>query len=495
MKLIISIATLFIFCSKLVAENPEWMAYTYGEFVTALASDSVYLWIGTDGGLVQFDKTTEKMTFYNKANALPDNHVRALAIDKDNNIWIGTYQGLTRFDGSVWHTFNKENSDLPSNYITTIAFNSTNTLLLGNERWLTVYDGQDWESLLTGAYDPYVNIADIKFDSKGNTWIGASWGVGIFNDDSISIIGDRTLFNDVNCLAIDSADNIWAGDSRRGLFKYDGSWTHYDTSNSNIPDNRVYDLCIDKGGNLWGGTNAHLFKLVGEDWEIFHSENTNLPNDAYFVLESDRNNSLWLGTGSGYLGNGLYKYNGIDWKHYSTSSSGLINNLPYSIVTDDRGNVWIGYLGRKTIQKYNGSSWQTYTVENIDYFNSEFTQVCNEDSTKIWRGHDLILYFIGRNWAGVYSGKKKNISDYVISDSHGNIWLTSQEGVIKSMTANNGPFILRRLQVFHLVQLRRLHSHLRIPCMLVLILAYSNIMVQAGNCCRQIYLYYRLDFL
>ena len=70
-----------------LSAQEEWMNFTYGEFVTDLASDSNYLWIGTIGGLVKFDKQTEKMTFYNKANVLPDNHVRAVAIDSNHNIW------------------------------------------------------------------------------------------------------------------------------------------------------------------------------------------------------------------------------------------------------------------------------------------------------------------------------------------------------------------------------------------------------------------------
>ena len=429
--ILLIIISLFNF-SQLFAQE-EWMNFTYGEFVTALADDGDYLWIGTNGGLVQFDKQTEKMTYYNMANVLPSNLIYSIAIDSSHNLWVGTGRGLTRFDGNNWYTFNKENSDLPSNSITAIAVDSANTLYMGSDKWFTTYDGQNWKSIATGnPYAPYINIADIKFDSKGKVWIGASWGVGLLNEDSITIIGSDIMAHRISSIAIDSADNIWAGDLSIGLFKYDGIWTHYDTSNSGIPSNYIYDLKIDKEGNLWGAAYASLFKYKDENWEIYNSDNSILPDETYHSLEFDTDNTLWLGTGSGHQGEGLYKYNGMDWKHYSTGSSGLLMNLPYSIITDDRGYLWVGYLGRETIQQYNGSSWPTFTVEDADVFNSQFTLVCNEDSTKIWQGHGLILLFIGKNWAGIYSDKKKMISDYVKSDANDNIWIiTSAERIKK----------------------------------------------------------------
>ena len=423
-----------------LSAQEEWMNFTYGEFVTDLASDSNYLWIGTIGGLVKFDKQTEKMTFYNKANVLPDNHVRAVAIDSNHNIWIGTTKGLTRFDGEEWYTFNKENSGLPENSVLTIAVDSANTLFMGNGRWFTIFDGQVWNSIITG--NPYIGanyINDIKLDSKGNAWIAASWGIGVFKNDSITVIGDS--FNNVYCLAIDTLDNIWAGDLSLGLFKYDGSWTHLDTSNSGIPDNRLYDLAIDKEGNLWGAAYANLFKHEGENWVIYNSDNSILPIVSYFCLEFDNDNTLWLGTGSGHQGKGLFRYRGMEWKHYFTGNSEILNNLPYTVTADNRGNIWIDYLGRVTIQKYDGSSWQTYTVEDSNYFNAEFTPVCNEDSNKIWQGHDIILLFRGKNWAGVFSDKKSMISDYVQLDAKGNLWIVDANGIIEKYDGQQWHFL------------------------------------------------------
>ena len=161
MKFILLI-TLALFNIPQLSAQEEWMNFTYGEFVTDIASDSNYLWVGTIGGLVQFDAQTEKMTFYNKTNVLSSNLVQSVAIDSSHNIWIGTGRGLTKFDGNNWYTFNTENSDLPSNTISAIAVDSANTLYIGSGMWFTIYDGQNWKSIATGnPYDPFINIADI----------------------------------------------------------------------------------------------------------------------------------------------------------------------------------------------------------------------------------------------------------------------------------------------------------------------------------------------
>ena len=82
------------FLSVSFAQNPEWINYTEGNYVSALIEDGNYIWAGTNGGLVKIDKTSGEPTFYNKTNSgLPSNWVYAIAIDGNGNKWIGTDGG------------------------------------------------------------------------------------------------------------------------------------------------------------------------------------------------------------------------------------------------------------------------------------------------------------------------------------------------------------------------------------------------------------------
>ena len=105
---------IFIFTSITLAQSPEWTNYT--------SSNS----------------------------GLPDNYVNAIAVDENNNKWIGTtLGGLAVFDDDTWATYDTSNSGIPGNWITSIAIE-------GNIKWLGTapggfvkYDGSSWTS-----YDP-----------------------------------------------------------------------------------------------------------------------------------------------------------------------------------------------------------------------------------------------------------------------------------------------------------------------------------------------------
>jgi len=68
--------TFSVLCYSLVslsflhAQNPEWINYTNGQTIQDLVIEGDNVWIGTIGGLVKLNKTTEEKIFYNKANVM-----------------------------------------------------------------------------------------------------------------------------------------------------------------------------------------------------------------------------------------------------------------------------------------------------------------------------------------------------------------------------------------------------------------------------------------
>lgn len=125
------------------AQNPQWLNYTNGDNIKALAEEGNNIWVGTEGGLVKLDKTTGNQTFYNKSNSgLPDNVVLSIAIDQNGTKWIGTKGGLVEFDGTNWSTYNTSNSGLPNNTVTEITIDENGTKWIGTlYRGLAVFNG------------------------------------------------------------------------------------------------------------------------------------------------------------------------------------------------------------------------------------------------------------------------------------------------------------------------------------------------------------------
>lgn len=134
-----------------------------------------------------------------------------------NNKWIGTTEGIAKFDGVNW----------------------------------TIYD-----TSITGL--PYPGASSIAIDHSGNKWF-SSYGCIAKFDDVTWIIYDTSNSglpsNSVGGITIDANGNKWIGGLGYGMVKFDDtSWTIYDPINSGIPDNCVSGIAIDKFNNKWIGT-------------------------------------------------------------------------------------------------------------------------------------------------------------------------------------------------------------------------------------------------
>ena len=212
-------ALVFLFPVAARSQNPEWMNFT-GPDVHALADDGHYLWIG-GGGLVRLDRSTGEMVFYNRVNSgLPDNDVNAIAIDAQGNKWIGTSNGLAKFNGASWAVYNTDNSGLPDNRVRALAIGAQGDIWIGTLGGLAKFDGFDWT---------------------------------VYNTDN-----SKLPSNSIHDLAIDSRGGIWIGTSN-GLAKFDGvDWEVYRTYNSGLPDDIIWALVTDAQGNTWIGTGGGL---------------------------------------------------------------------------------------------------------------------------------------------------------------------------------------------------------------------------------------------
>jgi len=222
-----NLPTLVVLCavaswSNSFAQYTDWVNYTNGQLVCVLADNGNELWIGAcEGGLVKLDKATEQMTFYNHANSgLPHNAVWALVVD-GNNTWIGTENGLAKFDGSNWTTYDTNNSGLPGNIITALAIDNGNIWIGTNGDGLAMFDGSNWTTYDTSHF--------------------------------------YLLNYTISCLLVDG-DEIWFGTSTYsgegvGLGMFDGAdWAVYNARNSGLPDDWVFAVAVDGSGNTWSGT-------------------------------------------------------------------------------------------------------------------------------------------------------------------------------------------------------------------------------------------------
>ena len=132
----------------------------------------------------EYDNKTQQTgwTVYSESNSwLPRNGVSCIAIDNNNNKWIGTaWYGLSMFDGTNWTVYNPSNSGLSSNSINCIAIDHNNNKWIGTRYGgLCMFDGNDnWIVYNTSNIGLYsYNIRCIAIDHNNNKWIGTAGGL------------------------------------------------------------------------------------------------------------------------------------------------------------------------------------------------------------------------------------------------------------------------------------------------------------------------------
>src|SRR5688572_26488361 len=87
------------------ALHGSWRHYTNGNSITSLVVQGDYLWAGSEGGVVRWNRLDGAFVKYTVADGLAGNRVSAMAVDGAGQLWVATFRGVSRFDGQSWQTY------------------------------------------------------------------------------------------------------------------------------------------------------------------------------------------------------------------------------------------------------------------------------------------------------------------------------------------------------------------------------------------------------
>lgn len=441
-KYLLLLFVFYLFIST-IAQESKWVNYFGIEDVSSITEEGDFVWIGTGrGGIVKINKLTSEKIMYNISNSpLQTNHINFIEIDQFGCKWIGTDQGIVKFDGENWTIFNDSNSGF-SGYPYCLAIDDNNIKWIGITEGIIKYDDINWtiytesNSDFRGKY-----IWDIEVDEIGNKWFGCYWG-GLTKFDGTNWTNynennSGLPQNEVQCIKADKKGNIFIGTQSEGLVKFDGTtWSTFNTSNSEIPSNEVSCINISKSGELLLGSRSGLAKYDGNSWIIFNENNSPLPinfapwlfwfhdviedtADVIWVatrfglyrlnnlqwekvysslptsdltcLTIDTDDKMWFGsleyTGFGsYVCYGLIEFDGENWKTYHTSNSALTDNWIKCITIDKFNNKWIGTESGGLL-KFDGLEWDVYNDKNSSIQSNNINVVAIDGKGMKWIGN------------------------------------------------------------------------------------------------------------
>jgi len=332
-----------------------------GVIYSILQDHDQFLWIGTDEGLSRYDG--EYLVNYTTSDGLPGRHIYALALSEDGDIWIGTDGGVSRFDGHNFTTYTPFDG-LPGNQVYALAIAPNQHVWIGTGEGLSRYDGQTFTNY-TGQEGanllPSERISSLLSDGN-DLWIG-TWG-GLVHYDGAQFLtrdGESGLPSErINALALDNEGTLWLG-TDRGASRFDGeTFTNFSTDDG-LPRNEVHALHFDDNGHLWIGTSSTiqfrsgggLSRYDGRAFSNFSSADGLAGNDIRALFE-DLEGNLWVGTA-----NGLSHYQGLHFLSLS-AEDGLPDNQIHALAVDSQGPLWIGT--QNGLSYFDGENFSNYST-------------------------------------------------------------------------------------------------------------------------------------
>lgn len=329
-------------------------------------------------------------------DGLSQSNISVIIQDKKGYMWIGTDDGLNKYNGSEFKVYKYSNNEK-----NTISGNS---------------------------------VTDIKEDKEGNIWVGTTTGLNKIDSRTNEVT--RYLPNENGCnishyrireILISKNGDILVG-TNDGLNKYDDKTDNFtriynsEDNNSSLSNQQIYSLAEDVYGNYWIGTSNGLNKIDNKTGRIkryFAEENDekSISHNFIYSLHADELGYLWIGTYYGGL-NKLNLENGKVEKFMPIFDNSLPGAYIRDVLRDSRGLVWIatdyGFAKLNeednTFITYESSKYNTGSI-----ISNNILSICEEKSGAIWIGTD----------GGISLFNPENLFNYYKSDPFNNNSLSS----------------------------------------------------------------------
>ena len=230
-------------------------------------------------------------------------------------------------------------------------------------------------------------------------------------------------------VAIDWSSNKWVSNPSGGIFLFDGTnWTQYSSSNSGLPSNYVYTIAIDSIGNKWFGTgNAGLAKFDGSLWTVYNTTNSSLPSNTVYDVKTSYGD-LWIGTDAG-----MALLSGNTWTIFNTGNSGIPGQYVNCIEIDSYGYLWVGTDAG--VGKFDGLNWTTYNTGNSGLVANWVSCISFDSNGNKWFGTTGGLSKLnGTTWTSYTTGNSGLPANYVRDlecESPNLVWTTTSGGLTK----------------------------------------------------------------
>lgn len=399
-----------------------------------------FMWIGTRNGLNRYDgyKVTTYRNDTQSNTSISNNMVNDLVEDRDGNIWLATQGGLNMYDRHNGNFIRYIHNPLESN---SLSDNLINRLAMD-------HDGNLWIATQNGGLD-YFDIKHKTFEHH------------LHSDSDPTTISDnnaRTVFED-------SQQNVWVGTATGGLDRYDKKADVFFKVTGSDPRKaltakNIYCLFEDAQKQLWIGTQEEgLFRYDQKENSFVQyshaaGNSNSISSNAIYSLCNDEDGNLWIGTENGglcILSKTTKKFN--TYLHDEVDNNSINGNSIYGICRDRNGNMWLGAFGGGiNLFRKSTSNFSLYRHNSApeSLSNNFVLDISQDRNNNIWLGTDgggLNLFNAKtgnfKSYKKAAGGKNGITGNFVlVVDEHqdGNIWIGTWGDGISIFDPRTGTF-------------------------------------------------------
>lgn len=322
------------------------------------------------------------------AHGLPHEGITAVLQTRDGYLWVATLDGVARFDGVRFESFNLiPAAGTQTNVVLALAETPDGALWMGTRDGLVRYHEGRFTVITAADGLSSAAIRCLLADSDGSLWIGTRWGgLNHLSDGRITTLtsADGLAHTDVRSLARDPDGGLWVGTGGGLHFVRDGRVRPVPLS-SEAPMPLVTAIHVDRQRTLWLGTSTRLLEAAAADRLDFSrplpAAVRHLGTEVRALVE-DAEGTLWVG-----FGEGLGRVRGA-----RVELTGDPERLSYhhvrSLASDHEGSLWIGTDGGG-LNRWRDSSIVLLTGRDVSM-----------SLLAVWRAPDGAMW-MGGNCGGV----------------------------------------------------------------------------------------------
>ncbi|MCB9047299.1 MAG: hypothetical protein H6550_14290 [Chitinophagales bacterium] len=379
--------------------------------------------------LIAWKVTAQRYSFYNLSveDGLIQSQVRGLAQDNYGHLWVGTWGGLSRYDGTQFTNYNVRNGML-DNTVLCVATDKQGNIWLGGQEGISLYNGKKFEHfrLVSQESTEPRSIKKICISDDNSAWCNT--------DNSIYHIAGKQVkklkLPDSNMIVsalLPVADTLWIATNNGKIFRhFNNSWDSlfYSIPGYTKPPVFTTGIFRTKDNSIIFTTGSGLFMYSNDSVKVVHTKSGLLYNIPFISIAEGNNGTLWLGTGSG-----AYSLKDSVLKKYN-KENGFTDNTITSILADKEGSIWFGSDGQG-LYRFSGAQFSILD-EKSNLPSEQVMSFTPTGSNNLYIGTaDAGLYYYNDgNITPVAMNNRKTYISALLTANHNDIWIgTNRQGL------------------------------------------------------------------